>query len=100
MESSYATSKKMRSSVAVGTAERGRISSKRLSCLGVVQLPRSGVDHMLFMANSTMKNFKPVSGISVVCSAFPPFVCGVGMTPLWLPVSLAANNHEPPLRWT
>jgi hypothetical protein len=53
MESSYAAGKKMRSRVAVGTAERGRLSSKRLSCLGIVQLPRSGVDHMLYMANST-----------------------------------------------
>jgi hypothetical protein len=57
MESSYATSKKMRSSVAVGTADRGRLSSKCLSCLGIVQLPCSGVDHMLYMANSTMNKF-------------------------------------------
>ena len=90
----------MRSSVAVGTTERGRLSSKRLSCLGIVQLPRSGVDHMLYMANSTMENFKPVSDVSVVYIVFPLFVCGVGMTPLWLPVSPAANNLEPPLRWT
>ena len=49
MESSYATSREMRSSVAVGTAERGRLSSKRLSCLGIVQRPRSGVEHMLYL---------------------------------------------------
>jgi hypothetical protein len=48
MESSYATSERMRRSVAVGTAERGRLSSKRFSCLGTVQLPLSGVDHMLY----------------------------------------------------
>jgi hypothetical protein len=100
MESSYATSEKLQSSIAVGTVERGRLSSKRLSCLGIVQFPRSGVDHMLYMANSTMENFKPFSGVSVVYSAFPPFFCGIGVTPLWLPVSPAANNLEPPLRWT
>ncbi len=100
MEPSYATSEKMRRSIAVGTAERGHLSSKQLSCLGIVQLLRSGVDFMLYMANSTMENFKPVSGVSVVCSAFLPFFCEVGMTPLWLPVSPAANNLEPPLRWT
>jgi hypothetical protein len=64
---------KMRSSVAVGTAERGRLSSNRLSCLGIVQLPRSGVDHVLYMANSTMKIFKPVSDVSVIYLAFSPF---------------------------
>ena len=38
----------MRSSVDVGTAERVRLSSKRSSCLGIIQLRRSGVDHMLY----------------------------------------------------
>jgi hypothetical protein len=43
--------------------------------------------------------FMPVSGISVVCSVLPPVSCGVCATPLWLLVSPAASNLEPPLRW-
>ena len=47
MESSYATSNEMRSSIAVGTAERGLSRPSLLPRLEIVPLPRSGVDHML-----------------------------------------------------
>ena len=50
MESSYATSNEMRSSVAVGTAERGLSHPSLLPRLGIVPLPRGGVDHMLSLS--------------------------------------------------
>jgi hypothetical protein len=101
MESSYATSNEMRSSVAVGTAERGLSHPSLLPRLGIVPLPRGGVDHMLSLSkrNCCLFFFVPVSGVSVVCSVFPPVSCGVCATPLWLLVSPAASNLEPPLRW-
>jgi len=56
MESSYATSNEMQSSVAVGTAERGLSHPSLLPCLGIVPLPRSRVDHMLALCKQ-IKNY-------------------------------------------
>ncbi len=80
MESSYATSIELQNSVAVGTTERGlSYPSFYLSCLGNVQLPRSGVEHI-------------VSAVSVFCSVDCLLLLRKCKTPLWPPGFLVTNN--------
>ena len=97
MESSYTTSHEIQSSIAVGTVKRGLSSSKLIPRLGIVQLPRSGVDHVPYLFHWHCVKFMPVSGASEACFVLLPLpqcVCAVPLLPLRSPA--ACSLELPP----
>ncbi len=64
--------------------------------LEIVQLPCSGVTHVLSFVFAIVKFFMPVAVVFSVCSAAHHLLLRVGVTPPWPPVLQVANNPGTP----
>jgi hypothetical protein len=97
MESLYATSRNAKHRCSRDRGARAWLLPGVCWFLGIVQLPRSGVKHVLLFVFALVKFSMPVAVVFSVCYAAHHLLLRVGVTPPWPPVLQVANT---PSSWT
>ncbi len=96
MESLYATSRNAKQRCIRDRGARAWLLPGVCWFLGIVQLPRSGVKHVLLFVFALVKFFMPVAVIFSVCSAAHHLLLRVGVTPPWPSILQVANTPGTP----
>ncbi len=96
MESLYATSKNATQHCSWDRGARAWLLPGVCWFLGIVQLLRSGVTHVLLFVFALVKLFMPVAVVFLVCSAAHHLLLRVGVTPPWPSILQVANTPGTP----